>query len=122
MVESNAGTVETINPTLGSTVSDRSVQDMPLNGRNALDLVALQPGALPADNPGNLQGNLGTTLAFSVGGGRSDSFPGSPFLANFQFANDPRRIGMCAIVGARRSRDLSGSRDVPVQDSRTPRQ
>jgi Carboxypeptidase regulatory-like domain/TonB dependent receptor len=72
-VESNAGTVETINPTLGSTVSDRAVQDMPLNGRNALDLVALQPGVLPADNPGNAQGNLGTTLAFSVGGGRSDS-------------------------------------------------
>jgi len=72
-VESNTGTVETINPTLGSTVSDRAVQDMPLNGRNALDLVALQPGVLPADNPGNGQGNLGTTLAFSVGGGRSDS-------------------------------------------------
>jgi hypothetical protein len=72
-VESDAGTVETINPTLGSTVSDRAVQDMPLNGRNALDLVALQPGVLPADNPGNGQGNLGTTLAFSVGGGRSDS-------------------------------------------------
>ena len=72
-VESNTGTVETINPTLGSTVSDRAVQDLPLNGRNALDLVALQPGVLPADNPGNGQGNLGTTLAFSVGGGRSDS-------------------------------------------------
>jgi hypothetical protein len=72
-VESNTGTVETINPTLGSTVSDRAVQDMPLNGRNALDLVALQPGVLPADNPGNGQGNLGATLAFSVGGGRSDS-------------------------------------------------
>lgn len=72
-VESNAGAVETINPTLGSTVSDRAVQDMPLNGRDALDLVALQPGVLPADNPGNGQGNLGTTLAFSVGGGRSDS-------------------------------------------------
>jgi hypothetical protein len=72
-VESNTGTVETINPTLGSTVSDRAVQDMPLNGRNALDLVALQPGVFPADNPGNGQGNLGTTLAFSVGRGRSDS-------------------------------------------------
>ena len=72
-VESNAGTVETVNPTLGATVSDRAVQDLPLNGRNALDLVALQPGVLPADNPGNGQGNLGTTLAFSVGGGRSDS-------------------------------------------------
>jgi hypothetical protein len=32
------------------------------------------------------------------------------------------RIGMCAIVGATRSQDLSDSRDVPVQDSRTLRQ
>lgn len=71
-VESTSGTVETINPTLGSTVSDRTVQDMPLNGRNALDLALLQPGVLPADNPANGSGGSGG-LQFSVGGGRSDS-------------------------------------------------
>ena len=71
-VESSTGTVETINPTLGSTVSERAVQDMPLNGRNALDLALLQPGVLPADNPGNGSGGTGG-LQFSVGGGRSDS-------------------------------------------------
>jgi len=71
-VESTTGAVETINPTLGSTVSDRTVQDMPLNGRNALDLALLQPGVLPADNPAN--GSGGTRgMQFSVGGGRSDS-------------------------------------------------
>jgi outer membrane receptor protein involved in Fe transport len=85
MVESTTGTVETINPTLGSTVSDRAVQDMPLNGRNALDLVVLQPGVLPADDPGNGQGNLGTTMAFSVGGGRSDS---NTFLLDGGLNND----------------------------------
>src|ERR1041384_4343376 len=52
-VESTANTVETTNPTMGSTVSDRSVQDLPLNGRNVLDLALLQPGVLPADNPNN---------------------------------------------------------------------
>jgi hypothetical protein len=71
-VESNAGTVETINPTLGSTVSDRAVQDMPLNGRNALGLALYQPGMLPADNPSNGSGSTGG-LQFSIGGGRSDS-------------------------------------------------
>ncbi len=71
-VESATGTVETINPTLGSTVSDRTVQDMPLNGRNALDLALLQPGVLPADNPANGSGGTGG-MQFSVGGGRSDS-------------------------------------------------
>ena len=71
-VESTTGTVETINPTLGSTVSERTVQDMPLNGRNALDLALLQPGVLPADNPANGSGGTGG-LQYSVGGGRSDS-------------------------------------------------
>jgi hypothetical protein len=71
-VESTTGTVETINPTLGSTVSDRAVQDMPLNGRNALDLALLQPGVLPADNPANGSGGTGG-MQFSIGGGRSDS-------------------------------------------------
>jgi Carboxypeptidase regulatory-like domain/TonB-dependent Receptor Plug Domain len=71
-VESTTGTVETINPTLGSTVSERTVQDMPLNGRNALDLALLQPGVLPADNPANGSGGTGG-LQFSIGGGRSDS-------------------------------------------------
>jgi|HubBroStandDraft_2_1064218.scaffolds.fasta_scaffold16860_1 hypothetical protein len=71
-VESTTGTVETINPTLASTVSERTVQDMPLNGRNALDLALLQPGVLPADNPANGSGGTGG-LQFSIGGGRSDS-------------------------------------------------
>lgn len=72
VVEATTGTVETINPTLGSTVSERTVQDMPLNGRNALDLALLQPGVLPADNPANASGGTGG-MQFSVGGGRSDS-------------------------------------------------
>ncbi len=71
-VESTTGAVETINPTLGSTVSERTVQDMPLNGRNALDLALLQPGVLPADNPANGSGGTGG-MQFSIGGGRSDS-------------------------------------------------
>jgi outer membrane receptor protein involved in Fe transport len=71
-VESSAITIETINPTMGSTVSDRSVQDLPLNGRNVLDLALLQPGVLPADNPNNTSTSSATT-AFSVSGGRNDS-------------------------------------------------
>lgn len=71
-VESAASTVETINPTMGSTVSDRSVQDLPLNGRNVLDLALLQPGVLPADNPNNTSASSANT-AFSISGGRNDS-------------------------------------------------
>jgi hypothetical protein len=71
-VESTANTVETINPTMGSTVSDRSVQDLPLNGRNVLDLALLQPGVLPADNPNNTS-TFSANTAFSISGGRNDS-------------------------------------------------
>lgn len=73
VVESNARAVETINATLASTVSDRVVQNMPLNGRNTLDLVLLQPGVLPADNPGNSLNNNSANIAFSISGGRNDS-------------------------------------------------
>jgi hypothetical protein len=71
-VETTATTVETINPTLGATVSSRPVQDLPLNGRNSLDLALLQPGVAPADNPGN-GGAASANTAFSVSGGRNDS-------------------------------------------------
>lgn len=71
-VSGAAATVETVNPTLGSTVSGVEIQNAPLNGRNALDLALLQPGVLPADNPGNT-GTASANTAFSIGGGRNDS-------------------------------------------------
>lgn len=66
-VESNAATVETLSPTIGATISSSAVQDLPLNGRNVLDLALLQPGVIET-NPGS--GAAGT---YDIGGGRSDS-------------------------------------------------
>lgn len=71
-VEGTAATVETAVPTIGSTVSELEIHNAPLNGRNALDLALLQPGVLPADNPGN-GGARSATLGFSISGGRNDS-------------------------------------------------
>jgi outer membrane receptor protein involved in Fe transport len=48
-------------PTLGTTVDRRRVQDLPLNGRNVLDLALLQPGVVPANN--------NTTATFGQGSG-----------------------------------------------------
>ena len=84
IVETTAATVETVNPTLGSTVSGREIANAPLNGRNALDLALLQPGVLPADNPGN-GGARSATTAFSVSGGRNDS---NTFLLDGGLNND----------------------------------
>jgi|HubBroStandDraft_6_1064221.scaffolds.fasta_scaffold11850_2 hypothetical protein len=73
-VEAQSSGVETVNPTLGQSVTARPIVNLPLNGRNVLSLALLQPG-VTEDNPddtsaGSLSANGGN---FSVGGGRSDS-------------------------------------------------
>ncbi len=64
-VEADAAGVETINATLGSSVTSRPITEMPLNGRDVLQLALLQPGVIPA--------NAGGTGTFSIAGGRQDS-------------------------------------------------
>src|SRR2546425_2145644 len=66
VVEEGITHVETISPTLGMSVTSLQIQNMPLNGRNTLDLALLQPGVIPSTAGG-------TTGTFSVGGGRQDS-------------------------------------------------
>jgi len=59
--------VETVNPTLGQSVTSRPIVNMPLNGRNVLNLALLQPGVTESNPDDTSAGH------FSVGGGRSDS-------------------------------------------------
>ena len=66
-VETTGTLVETVSPTIGVTISSDAVQDLPLNGRNVLDLALLQPGVTET-NPGS--GAAGT---YDIAGGRSDS-------------------------------------------------
>ncbi|MGA8299450.1 MAG: carboxypeptidase regulatory-like domain-containing protein, partial [Terriglobales bacterium] len=66
---SGVGTdVETVNPTLGESVTSRTIVNMPLNGRNVLSLALLQPG-VTEDNPDDTSSGQG----FNIGGGRTDS-------------------------------------------------
>lgn len=51
-------------PTLGSTVDRRRVQDLPLNGRNILDLALIQPGVVESN-----QNTSGTAATQGVGSG-----------------------------------------------------
>ena len=46
MVQSEALNVETVNSTIGESVTGRPVQELPLNGRNALDLALTLPGVV----------------------------------------------------------------------------
>jgi len=67
-VESAAPAIETVSAALGNSVIGNQIANMPLNGRNVLDLALLMPGVIPVPS-GSGAGN-GT---FSVAGARGDS-------------------------------------------------
>lgn len=71
-VQSAATTVETVNPTLGASITSRPVVDLPLNGRNVLQLALSQPGVTETNGTPNGTSNS-QAGGFSVSGGKSDS-------------------------------------------------
>ena len=66
-VEGQGGNVETENSTVGGTVTGQAIFELPLNGRNTLDLLATQPGVTVTNPDSSAAGN------YSIGGGRTDS-------------------------------------------------
>ena len=66
-VESQANNVETQNTTVGGTVTGEAIFELPLNGRNTLDLLATQPGVTVSNPDSGAAGN------YSIGGQRTDS-------------------------------------------------
>ncbi|MGA8212802.1 MAG: TonB-dependent receptor [Candidatus Sulfotelmatobacter sp.] len=66
-VGAEAAPVETINATLGQSVTGRVLTNMPLNGRDVLDLALLQPGVTESNDDNGGAGN------YSIAGGRTDS-------------------------------------------------
>jgi hypothetical protein len=66
-IESRPSNVETGNSTVGGTVTGEAIFELPLNGRNTLDLLATQPGVTPTNPDSGAAGN------YSIGGGRTDS-------------------------------------------------
>src|SRR5277367_845199 len=66
-VKDQVSVVETVDPTVGGSITGRPLIDAPLNGRNTLDLALLLPGVTP-HNPDDT--SAGT---YNIGGGRSDS-------------------------------------------------
>ncbi|HEX9255655.1 MAG TPA: carboxypeptidase regulatory-like domain-containing protein, partial [Candidatus Angelobacter sp.] len=71
-VESRASGVETVNPTLGQSITVNSLVGLPLNVRNPYDLALLLPGVTEA-NPNSGSTQQSTVGNFSVAGGRPDS-------------------------------------------------
>jgi hypothetical protein len=50
--------VETENSTVGGTVTGQAIFELPLNGRNTLDLLATQPGVTPTNPDSGAAGQL----------------------------------------------------------------
>lgn len=75
-VDTQASGVETVSSTLGASVTERPIVDLPLNGRNALDLALLQPGVTPTNEGSFYAGTTGNATSsggFNISGGRNDS-------------------------------------------------
>jgi len=66
-VTGEAQQVNTTNSTLGSVVSEQTIQDLPLNGRNYTDLTLLQPGITQHKSLSNAGGNQPGTVFSSNG-------------------------------------------------------
>ena len=73
-VHADAALVDTAASSLGKTVGERDVVDLPLNGRNFSQLGLLQPGVVPI-TPGLLQAgsSLRNEQAYAVNGQRPES-------------------------------------------------
>src|SRR4029077_11419938 len=71
-VSSEIPLVNTQDSTLGGTVNETKMAELPLNGRNYIDLALLQPGVTPDKNQRNSSGGT----SFSVNGAppRSNNF------------------------------------------------
>src|SRR6202167_593128 len=78
-VGAEAAPVETVNAPLGQSVTGRVLTNMPLNGRDTLDLGLLQPGVTESNDDNGGAGN------YSIAGGRTDSIT---FLLDGGLNND----------------------------------
>ena len=67
-VQSAAPPVTTSNSSVSQLVDTKRIEQLPLNGRNALQLVALLPGVVNAGNAGQFGA---TQVTFSTSGGRN---------------------------------------------------
>jgi Carboxypeptidase regulatory-like domain/TonB-dependent Receptor Plug Domain len=73
-VDATVSQVDTVSTAVGTNVEQKQIADLPLNGRNFTDLIALIPGVSSGSQIGNGGANLlyGVQNNFSVSGARSE--------------------------------------------------
>ena len=96
-VRANAAQVDTVTTQVGTVIDTKPIMDLPLNGRDLYQLIALQPGiTVPgeayANNPVyGVTSGPNPSMAFSSGGGRlvMNNFMVDGTDSNGTFANQP---------------------------------
>src|SRR5258708_11187045 len=89
VVTAAATSVETKEVTVGKVIENNSLTDLPLNGRNYMQLTTLVPGSVPSvgySEPGNPQIPGGVNATPQVNGGRLES---NNFLLDGADNNEP---------------------------------
>jgi hypothetical protein len=82
--------VDTQDATLGNIVGQQSVQNLPLNGRNYVDLSILQAGVIPDRNS---SGNGGTSFSANGAPPRSNNFTLDGAIMTTQEGRNPANAG-----------------------------
>src|SRR5262249_17689572 len=73
-ITSQAAVVDTTSASLAQVISNRAVEELPLNGRNFLQLALLSAGAVPVTiNPGSSDTSAFNQSSINVSGGRESS-------------------------------------------------
>ena len=95
-VTSSAQTLNTTDATLGDSVGTETIQALPMEGRDPISLLTLQPGVLYLGNPA--ENDTSDSRSGAVNGGRSDQ--GNITLDGM---DDNDQIGGTAFTGVLRS-------------------
>lgn len=92
-VTTEAPVVNTTTSTLGGLVNDRQIADLPLNGRNFIDLTLLQPGIQQNSHPaGGGAGASGTWYSSNGEPPRSNNFILDGAIMQNQYGTGPNSI------------------------------
>jgi hypothetical protein len=84
-VNAGALTLDTDSATIGQVISDKQVANLPLNGRNFMQLITLGPGATSTTGTEAIARRPNTTSSYSLMGGRDSS---NGILLDGMFNND----------------------------------
>jgi len=108
-VISNAPLLQTESATLNQVVEGRQVQELPLNGRNVFNLVALAPGVVP------LGSSQGSAVGNAVGSTGAGTNPGS--FGNYSIGGGLAAQNSIFIDGVQDNLSGNNTPLVPTQDA-----